>query len=255
MINKIKNNNKNKGQVAVIVLLASAIILTLGLSASKKAITDIKVDTDEELLKEAFNTAESGINNYLNNGSTTYSDSNGGSATINSTDIGTADTLTSEGKAQPNINQLFWLVDHDTQGKVGTTYYTKNVNLSIKVDNDFNGAIKIDYFYKNGANYGVSHSGYNFNMATPIVTGFVYSGSKTITFPIAAEDSLLLVITPLGGSTNITLSGPSAFPLQGEELTSVGTAGDGVKTQIKTRNIYQIPPFFLESITAKNIIQ
>ncbi|MDD2482862.1 MAG: hypothetical protein PHE71_01085 [Candidatus Shapirobacteria bacterium] len=67
MTNKIKNNQSNQGQIAIIVLLASAILLTLGMSASRKTVTDTKVDTDEELLKEAFNTAESGINNYLLN--------------------------------------------------------------------------------------------------------------------------------------------------------------------------------------------
>ncbi|MDD4410729.1 MAG: hypothetical protein PHE32_03450 [Candidatus Shapirobacteria bacterium] len=255
MTNKIKNNQSNQGQIAIIVLLASAILLTLGMSASRKTVTDTKVDTDEELLKEAFNTAESGINNYLLNNNTQYNPGDGNSAVVSSLSIGNANSLTSEGKVSSNTPQLFWLVNHNNDGTIDSVYYSKSTTLSLKVDDTFTGAVKIDYYSRVGTNYSVSRSGYNFSNTAPAVTGYTYSASKTINFPIGTEDALLLVVTPLGSSTNLTLSGSSVFPLQGEELTAVGTAGDGVKTQIKTRNIYQIPSFFFESITAQNAVQ
>jgi len=65
----------------------------------------------------------------------------------------------------------------------------------------------------------------------------------------------LVSVTPLGGSAKITISGGSSFPLQGEELTSTGVTNSGVKTQVKTRYIYQIPSFFMEAITASGTIQ
>jgi len=255
MINKIKNNKSNQGQIAIIVLLASAILLTLGMSASRKTITDTKVDTDEELLKEAFNAAESGINNYLNSGSSNYSTNDGNSANVSSVNIGNANSLSSEGKVTANTPQLFWLVNHNENGSIGTTYYSKNTTLNLDVESTYTGAVKIDYYSKIGANYSVVRSGYNFDNGNQIVTGYPYSANKTINIPIGAEDALLLIITPLGSSTTLTISGTSNFPIQGQELTSVGTAGSGVKTQIKTRNIYQLPPFFFESMTAQNIIQ
>ena len=55
----IKSNYKNSaGQVAIIVLLVSAVMLTMGLSMSRKESIDIKIDTNDELLKKAFDAAE-----------------------------------------------------------------------------------------------------------------------------------------------------------------------------------------------------
>lgn len=252
MKNKIKNN---QGQITIIVLLASAIILTLGLSASKKTVTDTKVDIDQELLKEAFNAAESGINNYMNVGSTSYNAGDGSNATVSLKTIGGGANLTSEGLVPANTPQLFWLVNHNSDGSIGTTYYPSNTDLKISVDSAFTGALKIDYFYKSGAVYSVSRSGVNFHATNVTVTGYPNTSSKDTTINTGAVSPLLIIVTPLGGSTGLTISGSSAFPLQGEELTSVGTANNNVKTQVKTRNIYQIPSFFTESITARNIIQ
>lgn len=253
MINKIKNNQSNQGQIAIIVLLASAILLTLGMSASRKTITDTKVNIDEELLKEAFNTAESGINNYLlDNTKTTYDSGDGNSAVVSSLPIGNANSLTSEGKAPTNTPQLFWLVNHNIDGTIGNTYYG-SATATLAVDTGYNGALKIDYYYLEGGIYKVRRLGCNYGGST-VVNGFS-SDTSTCSNLTLPPNALLLIVTPLGSETNLTLSGSSVFPLQGEELTAVGTAGSGVKTQIKTRNVYQLPPFFFESITAQNIIQ
>lgn len=257
MTNKIKNlklMKNNQGQIAIIVLLASAILLTLGMSASRKTITDTKVDTDEELLKEAFNTAESGINNYLNSGSASYDPGDGSQATVSSVDIGNANSISTEGQAQANSPQIFWLVDHNPDGTINGNYYTSN--FDIEVDSTFKGALKIDYFYLDAANaYRVQRLGYNFG-GSNIVSNYTNSASNEVTMTFTAGTKpLLVLITPLSASTPITLSGAATFPKQGEELTSVGTANNGVKTQVKTRNIYQIPSFFFEAITAGNEIK
>lgn len=249
---KYKNTRQNKGQVAIIVLLASAIILTLGLSASKKAITDTKIDTDEQLLKEAFNAAESGINNFLNNSSNnSYTDSNGNSAKVSTSDIGgVGSSLSSEGVILANSSQLFWLVNHEDNGDIGNVYYGGN---SILVDvGSFSGALKIDYFYIQGGVYKVDRIGCNYG-GSSTVTGFGDS-STCSSIDTSDKNSLLLAITPLGASTKITVSG-ATFPKQGLELTSVGTAGDGIKTQVKTRSTYQLPSFFMDAVTSGSVIQ
>ena len=54
-LNNMKIKNKqNKGQVAIVVLLASAILLTLGISASKQTVTDTKIETDEEFKQKTI---------------------------------------------------------------------------------------------------------------------------------------------------------------------------------------------------------
>jgi len=251
-------NNNNKGQVALIVLLISAVALTLGLSASKKAITDTKVDQDESELKNAFNVAESGINQYLSIGTTGdnayVNNDSSAKANISIQSIGAGTSIASDGVILDGQKGLFWLVNHNTDGSIGTAYYNKNVTLNLTVDSAFNGALKIDYFYKNGAVYSVTRSGYNFN-TTPIVANYIESASKTVNINIGSEDALLLVVTPIGRNVgSVTLRGPGVFPVQGEVITAVGEVGNGIKTQIKTINKYSIPDFFTESVSAINEI-
>lgn len=251
-------NKNNKGQVALIVLLVSAVVLTLGLSASKKAITDTKVDKDEADLKNAFNVAESSINQYLSVGKTGASayvnDDGSAKADISVQPIGSGSQIKSDGVVIDGQNSLFWLVDHNASGGIGTSYYKKSTTLSLTVDPSFTGALKIDFFYKNGLIYSVNRSGYYFSNATPVVNNYVFSGSKTVNITIGTEDALLLVITPIGGNTNLILSGSGTFPVQGEEITAVGNVGNGVKTQVKTVNKYDIPDFFTESVSSINQI-
>jgi type II secretory pathway pseudopilin PulG len=251
----VKNNIiNNKGQVALIVLLVSAVALTLGLSASKKAITDTKVDKDETELKNAFNVAESSIDQYLSNGSKTYTTTdNNATANITTNDIGNETTIESDGIVLDGKNSLFWLINHDTIGSICTSSCTIYNGTDIKIDiGSFEQGLKVDYFYKNGATYGVKRYVYNFggssaiNNATPIAT-------SNITIPIGAVTPLLISVTPIGGNTKLTLSGGN-FPIQGEEITAVGEVGSGVKTQVKTINKYNVPDFFMESVSAVNEI-
>lgn len=256
MINKIKNENlikQSRGQIAIIILLASAIILTLGLSASKIAVTDIKVDTDEELLKEAFNTAESAINNYLDNSGINYT-TEGSVATIDTTPIGGADSVSSEGVVSANTNQLFWLVKHNENGSVGTsaTDYYQGSYFKITSDNS-NVALKIDYFYIDGSGvYKVDRFGCYTGTNSSFV-GFTNDCSNNIS--TTGKSSLLVSVTPLSDAAKITISGDSVFPPQGEEIMAASITDSGVKTQIKTRHIYQFPSFMLDAITAKNVIE
>lgn len=253
--NKIK---QNKGQIAIIILLASAIVLTLGLSVSKSTITNTKVDTNEESLKTAFNIAESAINNYLSTGSENYS-IEGSEATVVSSSIGggSLNSLSSEGEVLNNTNQLFWLVNHNIDGSIGTSatdYYPQSGNLTLDVDSGYSGALKIDYFYIEGGVYKVQRLGCNYNNSN-VVVGYDSSIVNCSNLNLAGRNPLLVVVTPLGSPTTITISGNSSFPVQGQELTANSSTENGIKTQIKTRNMYQVPSFFIDAITAKNIIQ
>jgi len=251
LIMKMKNN-KNQGQVAIIVLLVSAILLTLGISASQRTITETKIETDEEALKEAFNTAESGINNYLDTKSANYT-TDGSEATVVSSAIGGNGQIVSDGQVAANSNQLFWLVNHNEDGSVGTNYYGSNT-VKLTFDTNYTGSIKIDYFYVSGGTYQVKRWGYNEN-GSNTVNGFNASSGSSVDIDLSAGSPLLLSVTPIDKNTNLTLSGSSNFPQQGEELTSTGVTNSGVKTQVKTRYIYQVPVFFMEAVTAANMVE
>ena len=132
-MNKKTKNIKQQGQVALMVILASALILTLGLSASRQATVETKIDTDQEMLKKAFNAAESGIEHYFGTGSTKYTgDELQGSANLNVKNFGDSQKLSFNSVTLPGDTEYFWLVDRQINGSLGSNYYsTSNPSISI----------------------------------------------------------------------------------------------------------------------------
>lgn len=251
---------KNKGQISLIVLLVSAVAMTIGLSVSKKTVTETKIETDQELLKQAFNAAESGVDYYLGTGNTSYVAPDGKTrADVQVQDIGGGETISSEGLVLDKNNMFFWLVGHNSDGSIGNTFYGGNY-VDICTDNGFNKALKVDFFYKEGTNYKVLRKGYNFDVGNIIVPNFSLksdspaSGCNGIRLNLI-NSPLLVVVKPIAGNTNISLVGQTglAFPFQGVEISSTGRAGDlssGVNRKVKVLNRYMVPSFLLEAITA-----
>jgi len=162
------NSKKEKGQVVLIVLLISTLLLTLGLSASRQTTVETKISTDEELLKQAFDAAESGIDYYLGTSSTIgYSSPDlKTKADVTVTNIGENQTIGSDGLVLTDTPFLFWLVNHDVGGNVGNAYYSAGSgSVDICVDSNFGKSLKVDYFYydETDENYKVNHSEYNFD--------------------------------------------------------------------------------------------
>lgn len=65
---KSKANNKltgQEGQIGVIILLLTVVLLTIGLSISSRSITDIRLSRQEEQTSRAFDAAEAGIEEAL----------------------------------------------------------------------------------------------------------------------------------------------------------------------------------------------
>lgn len=241
------NRTKEKGQVVLMVLLVSALMMTIGLSVSKNTITETKVDTDEDLLKQAFNTAESGVEYYLSTGNKQYSETNS-SATITTVNIGDDNQINSGGVVLSGEPFSFWLVNHNLDRTIGTDRFTGNIS-QICTDSSFNGGLKVDLFTYNSGSYLVERYGYNMNSGNS-VNGFSQVNSNC-TGSINVTDGMLLVVTPIGGNTKITVSGDTTFPSQGEEITSVGQMSSGVNTKIIVANRFnEIPPFMLETIVA-----
>lgn len=254
----MKRERKNeKGQIILIVLLTSAVVATIGLAASKTAIKETAISYYEELAQQAFNAAESGIAVYKSNEQTNYvAPDSKSSADVSTNDLGGGSEISSEGLVLSFNNFLFWLVNHDTNGDIGSSYYAGN-SVNICVDDTFDKALKIDYFYKNLASYQVLRKGYNFDNGST-VDGFELKAGKggCVTLDIIGSP-LMIATTPIGGSTKITLKATPGndFPVQGEEIVSVGRAGDinsktSVNTQIRELINYKIPSFMLEAITA-----
>ncbi|MFZ2153136.1 MAG: hypothetical protein WAV41_03705 [Microgenomates group bacterium] len=262
--------NKNKGQVALIVLLISAVVMTVGLSVSRKTVVDTKIDTNEEQLKQAFNAAESGIEYYLGTGETKFVAMDSLSrANVKVTNIGQGTTINYNQLTLVNNTLQYWLVGHLADGGLDyATYYT-GTNLSVCVNSGFGGALKVDYFYRDaGSNFIVAHQG--FNTSAGYVSGFSDTGPVAgsgncitgyreiaLTTPLGGGIvPLLLSIKPIGSGARMYLygDGGSAFPVQGIVISSTGMAGDsaaatGASRKINVTKLYQLPAFAMEAIT------
>jgi type II secretory pathway pseudopilin PulG len=246
----MKNKNKNqKGQVVLVVMLVSALILTLGLSSAKQATVETRIDSDEALLKQAFNTAESGVDYYLTTSGMQYSgtDLSLGSANVTVNNLGNKNVLSLENVTAEGSPELIWLMGHNPNGSLDTTnYYNGNTlqvcNKSVGISGDF----KIDYFYKNNGNsYGVIRD-YKNN------SSFV---NNCATVTLTNKPPVLLVVTPIYFSPKLEIDGVNnnLFPVQGEEISSTGTV-DKVNSTVRVLNKYEIPSFMLEAITSSGNI-
>jgi hypothetical protein len=238
---------KNKGQISIIVLLVSAVMLTLGMSMSKQESVQIKINTNDELLKKAFDAAESGINYYLGTGATNYSSPDSNSfADINTTKISEGSDTIDFGEFVPAGNsESYWLVNHLDTGELGTNYYTgASVNVC---SNNYSGNVKVDYFYKIGDSFKLRR--------------YVKSISSNCASINIIGNPILLSITPLadvGGKFYIKSDDSgSTFASQGFDLSSEGRAGGteaGANFQaskkLTIRQRYLMPGFLISGLMA-----
>lgn len=245
-INNLKLNIQNweSGQVAIIVLLVSAIMLSLGLSMSKQETTQIKINTNDELLKKAFDTAESGINYYLGTGGLNYTSPNGDSfAKITASSIGVGETINYGEYTPLGNNENYWLVDHKIDGDIGSNYYS---GTSVNVCSDsYNGEVEVSLFYTTGVRRSM------LNVTSNCVTVMMI-GSP-----------LLLVVTPVtsGGKFYVMSNNGVNFSSQGIDINSEGKAGGAsinaqslVNKDINIRLRYKLPGFMTSGVMSEGSI-
>lgn len=260
MRNKTKNNLRS-GQVAIIVLIVSALMVTVGLSLSKKATVETKIDTNEEALKKAFNAAESGIEYYLGTGRTDY----GAPDDLSSAKV-TARNIEGEGGrldfgeyVPVSGTEYYWLVNHNTDGSLGSNYYSGPLSVCGVA---FTGSLEINQFYLSGGDYGVKRYGFNFNddVATQ-VNEFTNSTGTACVPIILVSDPILVTITPIFNGGRFYLEG-GVFPSQGVEISSLGTAGGfssdpnavEINKRLRVLRRYKFPYFLLSGVVSETSV-
>lgn len=263
-----KTIKKREGQVALLVLLVSAVVMTIGLGVSRKTVVTTTVEKNEEQLKQAFNTAESGIEYFLGTGKTQFTAvDNLSQAIISTKNIGEGSTVNFDQFTLPNNNLVFWLVGHNADGSIDYSTFYRGNSLSLCVESGFNRAIKVDFFYRDvlSSAYKVKRGGYN--LMADYVSGFTNispgqgtcaGGYKQVDLAavvsLGSGTPLLLGVKPIGNGARFYLlgSGP-IFPIQGIKISSTGAVGDintGVKRKINVQETFQMPSFMLEAVTA-----
>jgi len=255
----METRNVKKGQTVLFVLLISAVVAVIGLSMSKKTVVETKINSDEELLKQAFNSAESGIDYYLKTGETTYeSEDKKQKAEIIRTSISAGNNYVFEELTLDSRKGILWLAAHDSNGNVDEAngYNGGSLNITVKDgdNNDFVGAIEVDYYYRDAdGKIKVTRKGYNLKNSN-LISGFESVSDSFVSGFQTNGTPLLITIMPLGRSAWITIDSASDFPDQGELITSVGKAGDvstsPVSRKVKLSNKFKFPFFMLEAVTA-----
>lgn len=249
----------------MVVLVVSAIALTLGLSLSRKTATETKVETDEEALKQAFNAAESGIDYYLSTGTTRYTAPDSKSmAEVTVADIGGTEIIDTGEYIRENYYAYFWLVGHGSNGAIDYKDYYPGTAVDICVDNGFGGSVVIGYFFRDGGgnfrqrryvkNYGSDPN----IIPNPNATDTLgcSSGKKGVGVALVAGTTPLLVtVMPVFGGGKIAMESVEGgvFPVQGKEVLAIGRAGE-VSRKLGVERRYKIPGFMLEAVAGVRVL-
>lgn len=257
---------RDKGQVALVVLIISAIALTLGLALSDRVRTDVSTNADEELLQKAFNAAESGIENEIVNPGSVYVAPDG----FSSADVVTSEvvgSLVDFGEfVESNDYGYFWLVGHDANDDIDLTDVYAGSTIDICFSR-YTGALAVYYFGMNGGSYGVIRSVYNVDGGDPyrienglgVTTGICPDYEVGIqSFDVSGFSTpLLVVVKPLyNGSRFAIQSDGGDFPSQGTIIDSTGRAAD-VSTQVRAYKSWDLGyylSFLLEGLSAEGAI-
>jgi hypothetical protein len=252
-----KTINKQKGQVALIVLLVSAVMLTLGLSISKQTVVNTRIESDDELLKKAFNAAESGIEKYLATGNKSYTATDESAATVTTEDLGGGTVIENPDLTLAKDFAYFWMVNHNENGSLGSEYYN-DLTITIGVEDSFSGLLRVDEFYRSGTSVRVKRGFYDFGSSLGVIkSGFTAEGDNEVDWTLDSQP-ILLAISPIEQSTRISVAGSNPFPVQGELIKSLGTAGkvsaEAVSSQVSILNRYQLPAFLFEAVSGNSIL-
>ncbi len=244
-------------QVAIIALLISALVMTIGLSLSKKTTIETTIDTNEEALRDAFNAAESGIDYYLKTGQKTYNvPTSMAKAEIQTKNLGGATGELSFGNyTVEGDTESFWLAQHNADGSLGSSVVAQTIQV---IPRNINGALLVNLFYKTGAStFGVRRYGFNFS-SDPARQIAGFTAATTQASVVVPVNSVLLTVTPLFSGANIAVNG--TFPIQGEEISSIGRVGEvntsesqAIKKVIIQRR-YTVPSFLFDALVANGSI-
>jgi hypothetical protein len=214
---------KQKGQVMLAILLLGTFVMTLGLTISKRTIGEIRIDTDEEMLKDAFNAAESGIDYYQKTNIATFSPVN---VDVKATVL---DEKLKILQGEPLIYKNKTEVNLDLSKFTGT---------SLKIESDRNVKIRIDVYW---GTYNVDRKLFD-------------RKEKTDSIEISAGGKKYLKMMTINGKPCTFTITPSGGYLEQSIITSTGYAKkddpNGVKTVVTTEKEFNIPYFLIDAVTA-----
>lgn len=262
-------DEKQKGQVVLILVLLTVIGLTVGLSLISRTVTDVRISSQIEQSGRAFSAAEAGIETAL------VGSSIGGTASGNVTLDGANASYSVENQGggtgvslypltEVGNGQTIWFVNHTQDGKLDETnpVYTPDTELEIcwGTSADAPPAIAVTYVYDDAGTYNIVKGMYdpigtrgnNFSSAESAggyCNGtFLYRVRITPSSDLAVPSTATLLfvrLTPVYFPTAIAVRPSAALPVQSRKISSVGQTETGVVRKIQVTQTYPIIPELL----------
>ena len=264
---EIRNDNSQKGQIVLILVLVTIVGLTIGLSLVSRTVTDIRMSSQIEQSNRAFSAAEAGVESALRGaaagGPTGTVTLPGASANYSVVELGGNDDTYVFPYTETFATQTLWLAPHnDAGGLVYTGTYPANQQLDIcwGSDEDNTAAIMITILYKDNPppqDFKVGKAAYDVQVRIPpnnfqsAETGEGYCGGnfkfrQTITPGdiIGSNDVKLIAlrIQPVYMGTAIAINPKANLPIQGKQITSFGQTETKVARKIQVTQGYNVLP-------------
>ncbi len=262
--------SKNSGQTLLVILLVTAVILTIGLAVASYSITNIKISRYEEESARVFSAAEAGIEEALKLGTAPES----GMVTIGDITAEVTETVQgggsdfdfAGGKFESEELANVWLVGHTDEGTLDpSTYFPANGIIDVcwgdeTTINDNTPAIEVALLYKDGGDFKVARGA--FDPKTDRGNGFdaadESSGGNCGDLAFSEEIDLSSDFGLPGGTVPyslrlrlfynpdlqpIAVSANSNLPLQGKCYESKAVIVDsGVSRKVRQCQFYESPP-------------
>ena len=269
---------KDRGQVLLIVVLTMIVALTVGLSIAARVVTELKLSKQNEESQRAFQAAESGIQQTLQQGSGIGSSGDLGNNAFFSTnivpDIGTELVLNNGEEVDQDAGADVWLSNYASnsalqqfQSPMGggspvtiTLYWGSTTQVNCGQGQGATTAPAIEVVLLKGpvGNPTIQKSIYESagctriaNATQGITTGgpFTLKGSNTfrnkasLTFNGSSlSNGLIMKVVPIFNSGIVGLQSASiTFPTQGSVVTSTGTSGETSRKVVYYQSYPQLP--------------
>ncbi len=255
--NLIKNNNE--GQIALIVLTVMAVALTLGLSLSRRAVTDVSISEKEQESAKAFSAAEAGIEEALRRlgqGETSVEISGGNlgvdDVQVSISEVGrTADYIYPLEFIEPGHFIVVWLREHNEDGTIDFNNGYSEPEITVCWENQEDGtqvALEVTYFYEEGGSYETKKWAFDPHDTRRDTNGFSQPGTWVCndaqgnSMENSADLSLtgtplFLVARPFYGRTGFAVSAGADLPSQGHEIYSTAEVQESSENEKISRRI------------------
>lgn len=276
-----KSKKYSYGQVILIILLVTAVGLTIGLSLVSRTISDVKISTQVADSSRAFSAAESGIETALKGaaiGGTGVINIGGASANYNVVKLGGDSNPLTLPNNSPGNTQSVWLVEHQADGSLFPTptplYTASSLELCWgpdKTSSDPNPipAVEATLLYYSGGTYKIGKAAFDpsarGNNFTPASTSkptdnFCNTGKKyeyilnlasSGTFGNSTGDTLVLLrLNPVYNTTDLVVKPAGGvggnLPTEGKTISSTGTTTSGVARKLTVLQGYTTLPSFMD---------